>query len=156
MPKETSCCFTGHRIMGHDYNEDVLVRGIKYAISKGIDTFICGGATGFDTRAAICVLNAREEFPHIKLHIYAPCNNQSSKWNEADKRTYEKILALADFVDMPSFSYYDGCMKDRNYKMVDNSSMCICYLNSSRSGTAQTYRYAISQNLKVYNIAGKN
>ena len=61
----------------------------------------------------------------------------------------------ADFIDMPDFSYYDGCMKIRNYKMVDASAFCICYMNSPRTGTGQTYRYAVKCGLTVYNLAGK-
>ena len=73
-----------------------------------------------------------------------------------DKHTYAKILKKADFVDMPDVPYYDGCMKERNYKMVDSSAYCICYLTSNyRSGTAQTHRYATKHGLKIFNVAGK-
>lgn len=155
MEKEKACCFTGHRIIGADLSTDVLVRGIEYLIAQGVDTFICGGATGFDTLCAQEVLNARKRHPHIKLHIYAPCNNQSERWGFTDRLRYNKILKKADYVDMPSRPYYDGCMKERNYKMVDSSAYCICYLNDPRSGTGQTYRYAKQKGLTVFNIAGK-
>lgn len=156
MKKESTCCFTGHRILGSDFNVDVLRRGIEYLIGLGVDTFICGGATGFDTVCAKEVLSAKGTHPHIKLHIYAPCNNQSEKWSLSDKLTYNEILRMADFVDMPPVPYYDSCMKERNYKMVDSSAYCICYLNSTRSGTGQTYRYATQKGLTVFNIAGKD
>lgn len=155
MGKENTCCFTGHRVLGADFNIDTLYRGIKYLISQGIDTFICGGATGFDTACAKAVLDMKRECPQIKLHIYAPCSNQSAKWEKKDVLVYEEILKKADLVDMPSTPYYDGCMRARNYKMVDNSSFCICYLNNPRSGTGQTHRYAKNCGLTVFNIAGK-
>lgn len=156
MAKENTCCFTGHRIMSSDFNSDTLKRGIEYLINNGVDTFICGGALGFDTLCANAVLCAKKVHPHIKLHIYAPCINQSERWGEDDKIVYDNILKQADYVDMPSCSYYNGCMKVRNYKMVDDSAYCICYLNSSGSGTGQTVRYATKQGLTVYNLAGKN
>ncbi|MBE6674082.1 MAG: DUF1273 domain-containing protein [Ruminococcaceae bacterium] len=156
MAKENTCCFTGHRILGNDFNVDVLKRGIEYLIGLGVDTFICGGATGFDTLCAKEVLNAKQTHPHIKLHIYAPCNNQSEKWKLGDKLAYSEILKKADFVDMPPVTYFNGCMKIRNHKMVDASAYCICYLNGMRSGTGQTYRYANQQGLSVFNIAGKD
>lgn len=155
MTKLSTCCFTGHRIMAADFNKDTLVRGIKYMIAQGVDTFICGGAIGFDTLCAQEVLNAKALHPHIKLHIYAPCNNQSDSWGITDRLAYEEILKRADYVDMPNVPYFDGCMKIRNYKMVDHSAYCICYLNSPRSGTGQTFRYAQKQGLTVFNLAGK-
>lgn len=155
MSKENTCCFTGHRILGPDISAKRLRDGIEYLVSMGVDTFICGGAIGFDTLCAKTVLEAKELHPHIKLHIYAPCRLQDAKWGLKDKLTYKDILAKADFVDMPSESYYDGCMKVRNYKMVDASKYCICYMNNPRSGTGQTYSYAKRQGLTVYNLAGK-
>lgn len=156
MARENTCCFTGHRILEKDFNPEVLNRGIEYLINQGVDTFICGGAMGFDTVCAKAVLDAKKNHPHIKLHIYAPCNNQSERWGMLDKMTYKKLLKNAELVDMPDSPYFDGCMKIRNYKMVDASAYCICYMNSSRSGTGQTYRYAKQKGLTVYNIAGKN
>lgn len=156
MAKESSCCFTGHRILGKDFNIDVLSRGIEYLIGKGVDTFICGGALGFDTVCAKAVLEAKRAHPHIKLHIYAPCNNQAERWSIKDTLIYKGILKKADLVDMPSKPYFTDCMKIRNYKMVDNSAYCICYLNDMRSGTGQTYKYANLRGLTIYNIAGKN
>ena len=41
-----SACFTGHRRLDTDLNRIRLVRCIEKAISKGCDTFICGGALG--------------------------------------------------------------------------------------------------------------
>ena len=155
MTKEKSCCFTGHRTISADFCKDTLTRGIEYVIKQGVDTFICGGAVGFDTICAKEVLEAKERHPEIKLHIYAPCNNQASGWSIKDKLEYEKILKCADYVDMPDTPYFDGCMKIRNYKMVDNAAFCICYLNNPRSGTGQTYRYANEKGLTVFNIAGK-
>ena len=155
MAKENTCCFTGHRIMAGDFNKDTLIRGIEYLIGQGVDTFICGGATGFDTLCAEEILKLKKQHPQILLHIYAPCSNQSDKWSTKDRAAYKKILKKADFVDMPDAEYFDGCMKIRNYKMVDNSAFCICYMNNPRTGTGQTFRYAKKQGLTVFNIAGK-
>lgn len=153
MSRETTCCFTGHRILGKDFDFDRLYRTVIKLIEKrGVDTFICGGALGFDTQAAIAVRAAINQGYKAQLHIYAPCNNQSEKWSEKDKTIYNGILKLADYVDMVDRPYFDGCMKQRNYKMVDNSAFCICYYNGSRSGTGQTVRYATKQGLEIGNL----
>ena len=156
MKKEVSCCFTGHRILGKDFTISALDNTIEYMINKCVTIFICGGAIGFDTYAAEAVLRAKERHESIELHIYAPCNNQSAKWNIIQKNKYNEILEKADYVDMVDRPYYDGCMKERNYKMVDNSRYCIAYFheNESRpSGTGQTFRYAKRQGLEIINLA---
>jgi uncharacterized phage-like protein YoqJ len=149
-----SACFTGHRNLGSDLNRGRLVRCIEKAISKGCDTFICGGALGFDMLAARTVLELKNIHPHIQLHMYLPCANQSERWSIAQKREYYRILAGADLVDKVTRPYYDGCMRERNYKMVDASDLCICYINNiERSGTAQTVRYAKRKGLIIVNVS---
>ena len=155
MERERTCCFTGHRVLGGDFDRTLLRRCIEYLIGQGVDTFICGGALGFDTECAAEVIVAKQANPHIQLYIYAPCMDQDARWSYSDRSRYQKILEKADFVDMPSTPYYDGCMKDRNYKMVDHSAFCVCYLNNPRTGTGQTHRYAKSCGLTIYNLAGR-
>ena len=149
-----SVCFTGHRQIGRDLDEKKLEATVKKLIASGCDTFICGGALGFDTVAENLILKLKKEYPEIKLCLYLPCNNQDARWSAKEKAEYKRILESADYVDMPPAPYYDGCMRERNYKMVDDSSVCVCYLNSDmRSGTAQTVRYAERMGLSVINVA---
>ena len=153
MSRETTCCFTGLRILGKDFDFDRLYRTVIKLIEKrGVDTFICGGALGFDTQGAIAVKNAIDNGYNVKLHIYTPCNNQSEKWKDKDKIIYQELLSKADYVDIVDRPYYDGCMKQRNYKMVDNSAFCLCYFNGRPSGTAQTVSYAKKCGLEIGNL----
>ena len=152
--KINTLCFSGHRYLGEDFDEARFLRLINAAATRGFNTFICGGALGFDTYAAEAVLKLKRNFPSIKLHLYLPCNDQDSRWSAADRKRYRKILSRADYVDCPDVPYYDGCMRDRNYRMVDASSLCICYLNNDlRSGTAQTVRYALKEGLVAMNVS---
>lgn len=157
MEKNTACCFTGHRILGKNFSNEKLYEAVLCLVKNhGVSTFICGGALGFDTVAAEAVLRARNEGCDVKLHIYVPCSNQSEKWSPQQKQKYNEILEKADYVDRVNRPYFDGCMKIRNYKMVDNSAYCICYYNepeSRPSGTGQTVRYAIRSGLSVINVA---
>lgn len=155
MARETAVCFTGHRIVGSDLSLGRLGTIIVDIIESGFDTFIVGGALGFDTLVAKLVIRLRREYPHIKLHVYVPCNNQDAKWGFSDKQEYRKILDSADYVDMVDKPYFDGCMQERNYKMVDNASLCICYYTGKRSGTSQTVYYAKRKGLKIINTSSK-
>ena len=106
--------------------------------------------------SAQLVLKFKEIYPHIQLHMYLPCSNQSERWSLSQRREYNKILARADLVDKVARPYYDGCMRERNYKMVDACDLCICYLNSlERSGTAQTVRYAKRRGRIIVNVSTK-
>ena len=149
-----AACFTGHRIIGSDFDESKLDWYLNRLIEVNYNTFICGGALGFDTVVAEKIIALRREHPHIRLHIYVPCRNQDERWSLSDKRRYRRILESADFVNVMSEYYYDGCMRARNYKMVDDATVCICYHNGDlRSGTAQTVRYAEKKHIPIINVS---
>ena len=69
MAKTNTCFFTGHRILAESFTPNRLEKGIEYLINQGVDTFITGGAIGFDTEADQAVLRAKKNHPHIQLHI---------------------------------------------------------------------------------------
>jgi hypothetical protein len=63
------------------------------------------------------------------------------------------MKAQADKVVDTSAEYTRGCMFKRNRHLVDNSSVCICYLTQRRGGTAYTVDYAQKAGLEIINIA---
>lgn len=151
-----TCCFTGHRVIPRLNQKRVkkeLERTIVALIEKGIMYFVAGGALGFDTLAAQAVLRLKEEYPHIKLFLALPCLTQSRGWPTSDIEEYERIKAQADKVVYTSQNYTKGCMFKRNRHLVDNSSVCICYLTKNTGGTAYTVNYAKSKRLNVINLA---
>ena len=153
MSKEITCCFTGHRELGASFKKEELKSAIEELIDRGVKIFIAGGALGFDTEAALEVLRQRKKGKDVMLHIYAPCQDQSKRFPFWDKVLYNKILKHASYVDMPERPYFDGCMKIRNYKMVDASSYVIAYYSGQfKSGTGQTVRYAQKCGLEIINL----
>ena len=157
MEKEKTVFFTGHRIIAEEKKREMLSElysAVCRFIISGYDHFICGGAMGFDTYAAECVLSFRDRFPHIKLVLALPCRNQTMKWNDlASLGKYKEILGKADVVEYMQTFYTDGCMHERNRWMADNSSACIAYMTGKRGGTAYTYKYAVDNGLRVINVA---
>ena len=152
-----AACFTGHRVLGSDFDEERLDYYLYRLIAVNYNVFICGGALGFDTVVAEKLIELRKEHPHIRIHLYIPCRDQDKKWSPADKRRYKRILESADYVYVMAERYYDGCMRARNYKMVDDANACICYLSDdARSGTAQTVRYAKKKPIPVINVSRNN
>jgi len=154
--KKHTCCFTGHRVIpSEDYAQIKyhLKVVIESAVKKGYRFFGTGGALGFDTLAAQTVLELKRQYPHIRLILVLPCVDQTTGWKQDDIDEYERIRALADKVVYTSREYTSGCMHKRNRHLVDNSSLCICYLTKLSGGTAYTARYAESKKVNVFNLA---
>ena len=152
------CYFTGHRVIPSGEKETIrhlLETAIEKAIQDGYRFFGAGGALGFDTLAAQTVLTLKQQYPHIRLILVLPCINQANGWKQADIDEYERIKSLADKVVYTSTEYTYGCMHKRNRHLVDNSSLCICYLTKVSGGTAYTVRYAESKKISVFNLADR-
>ena len=139
------CCFTGHRTIseGHDSLLSDLLRSTvrELYLHDGIKTYYSGGAKGFDTLAAMAVLDVRETFPDIRLVIVLPFTNHTDRWAATDE-----VICLAE-------RYYNGCMFVRNRYLVDHSSLCVSYQTKQTGGTAYTVKYAMKKGVKVINLA---
>ncbi len=154
--KEKTCCFTGHRIIPVGQQptlEKKLEDKIEKLIHNGIIYFGAGGALGFDTLAALSVLELKSKYPQIKLILVLPCEEQADKWNDDDIKRYKGILGKADKVKYTSAHYTRDCMHIRNRHLVDHSGYCICYLIRGTGGTDFTVRYAVRSGLQIINIA---
>ncbi len=154
--KNQTCCFTGHRSIPLSERRALskaLEKAIVESIENGYRYFGAGGALGFDTMAALTVLKLKKQYPQIKLILVLPCENQTRNWKNDDICRYEQIKKQADKVVYTSKEYTSDCMFRRNRHLIDNSSLCICYLTKQIGGTAYTVDYARKHNLKILNIA---
>ena len=156
--RENSCCFTGHRAIPRE-EQPMLRERLREEIfrlaGQGIDTFLAGGALGFDTMAAQEVLSLRERsLPDIHLVLVLPCLGQESRWDSESIELYHSLIRQADEVIYTGDVYTEGCMHTRNRYLVNHSSYCLCYLKDiARGGTAYTVRYAKKQGLQIINAA---
>ena len=156
--KDAVCCFTGHRKIESYHTATIkpeLDRILNMMIGSGIKTFRAGGAMGFDTLAALTVLELREKDPEVRLELCLPCKEQTAKWDDESIAIYNDILERADKVTYVSERYTKDCMLARNRFMVDGSVCCIAYCtneNALRGGTAYTVRYAVKSGVKVINL----
>ncbi len=149
------CCFTGHRNYEKTVTRNerlVFEKLVDNLIGYGYTTFVAGGALGFDTAAAEYILKKRREGLGVRLVLILPCANQTAKWGFFDRRRYERIKAAADRVECLHDTYVDGCMQERNRRMVEVSTACVAYCNQPKSGTGGTLRQARERGLHVYNI----
>ena len=153
--KDRTCCLTGHREIppeGIPVITKALEDLLTFYIEQGYIYFGTGGAVGFDTIAAKTVLRLKQQYPEIKLILVLPCKEQTLYWSQHEIAEYEHIKQSADKIIYTSEHYYNGCMQKRNRHLVDNSSLCICYLTKPYGGTAYTVKYAQKRKLRVCNV----
>ncbi len=149
------CMFTGHRtingrhLAGLPRRIDELLEKL---ISEGYTEFRAGGAVGFDTIAALKVLEKKKKYGFVRLHLYLPCHGQENGWRENLKKAYYYVIENADSVRYVSDTYVDGCMHKRNREMVDGSALCVAYCGRSKGGSAYTVDYARKRGLRVINM----
>ena len=151
---DSCCAFTGHRPhkLPWRYNEAdgrclalkaALAGQITQLVDAGVTDFYSGGADGVDCWASLIVLELRKKNPALRLHLILPHEGQADKWSDSAQERYHSILEKADSVEYVSREYYDGCMLDRNHRLVEATGVLLAVYNGEwRGGTAATVRYA--------------
>ena len=151
MPK--TVCFTGHREIPREYLAVLPARIDSFLdrlYTAGYRTFSAGGAEGFDTLAALRVLELRRSHPDVVLKLSLPYRRSGSS-------AYRRVLAEADEVEYVAREYQRDSTLVRDRRMVDASNSCVAfYINGRGGGTLYTVRYANSRGVPVVNIAPKN
>ena len=156
MKKET-CCFTGHRDI--PAREETTVRSklreqILDLLEKGYNTFLVGGARGFDMLAAEVLLDLREkEGKDLRLFSVLPFPEWREFWPDESFAREERILKASDSVSFSAEKMNRRAYLDRDWKMVDESSLCIAWCTRRGGGTAYTIRYALKNGIQVMNLA---
>ncbi len=152
--KITTCAFTGHRPCKFPWKYDetdsrcvalkeILTEQIRLLAEAGVTDFFSGMAEGTDIFCSEIVLNLRIKNPALKLRCVLPCEGQADKWSDSARGRYYSILKRADSVDYVSREYYDGCMLDRNRRLVESAGLLLAVYNGvRRSGTGATVNYA--------------
>lgn len=128
----------------------ILRKQIITLSKAGVTDFFTGGAVGVDCWTALIVLELRNKNPTLKLHCVLPYEGQADSWNDSARERYEAILKQADSVDYISRDYYDGCMIDRNHRLVEAAGLLLAVYNGvRRSGTGATVNYARKMGRKI-------
>jgi uncharacterized phage-like protein YoqJ len=145
--------FSGHRTIGAREAAPLAAsirKTVEELAARGITRFCAGGAQGFDMLAALVVL----ETPGVSLTLILPCREQTSRWQPVDIGFYNDVLDRANEVIYTADSYSAGCYHLRNRRLVEESSILVCYFTGKAGGTAYTVDYAKKNNLEIINLAG--
>ena len=149
------CCFTGHRKIDFEIMKilpDILDKVIESLIWQGVTVFRAGGAIGFDTVAALAVIEKKIAHPEIKLELELPCKDQARSWSDAEQDVYEYVLSKADKIAYTCEQYRRGCMHERNRRLVNGSDFCVAFCSSDKGGSAYTLNYAKKKELAIINL----
>lgn len=162
---KVTIAFTGHRPkdlpseFGYDYSakswkETKEIIKLASKLLK-VTNFIAGGAQGFDTAAALAVLEMREkENPEIKLQIECPFRGQELGWGEEAQKLYTEINEKANIVNFLSDNYKGKYLyQRRNEIMVDQADYIFAFWNGKKyGGTYNTVSYARKKGKPVINL----
>ena len=162
MDKKDTCCFTGHRPNKLPWGEDEsdprclklkadIAQALENAYDRGYRHFICGMAQGCDLYFCEAVQALRGQRPGITVEAAIPCEEQASRWSEADRDRYFSLVGLCDYETMVQRHYDRACMLRRNRYMVDRSVRLIAVYNGvPKGGTFQTLQYAMKKGLSIH------
>ena len=131
---------------------EILDKMLENLIWQGVSTFRAGGAIGFDTVAALAVLEKKQAHPEIILELELPCKDQTNGWSAADKSAYDYVLSKADKISYTCEKYRKGCMLERNRRLVNGADFCVAFCSSDKGGSAYTMNYAKEKGLTIINI----
>ncbi len=147
------CCFTGHRPESLKRSKKEITADleaeIRMAVKEGYNVFISGMARGVDILAAEIVLKLRNSGMDIRLICACPFVGFERGWEDSWQGRCRAIMSEADLVRYISSSYSRNCYQLRNEWMVDHSSRLIAVYGGKPSGTGNTVRYALKQNIPV-------
>ena len=160
--KEKTCCFSGYRPHKFSFElkkkepqyielENNIINAIITSIDQGYDTFLCGGAMGFDLLCGEMVLLLKERFPHIKLICVIPYKGQSKVFPTEWKVRYDYVIEHCDRICNIAEEYTRGCFHLRNFEMIHSSSRLITYFSGRPGGTANTIAIAQRENMDIIN-----
>ncbi|WP_295936502.1 SLOG family protein [uncultured Alistipes sp.] len=149
----TTAAFSGHRTYCDDAT-DALRETVEKLYARGIRTFLCGMAVGFDLAAAEAVLALRDTKASDRPRLIAvvPFQGQERRFSAADRDRFARVLAAADCVHVLSPGYYAGCYAVRNNYLVDHAATLVAWYDGSPGGTHYTVRRAVRRGLEFLNL----
>ena len=158
--REKTCCFTGHRPMKLPWGmneKDPRCLALKLELAArlealaalGYRSFLCGMALGCDMYFAEAVLALRDRWPDVRLEAAIPFGDQPGRWNEEQRRRYNRLIDSADKVTVLQYTYSSDCMMQRNRYMVDHASLLLACFDGRPGGTMNTILYAERSGVQV-------
>ena len=149
------CCFTGHKEI--DKTQELkakLYKEIERLIeAEGVDTFLFGSKSRFDSLCLELVTQLKEKHPHIKrVYVRAEHPVIDDSYKAYLLRSYEDTYYPEKIVGAGKASYVE-----RNREMIDKSRFCVFFYDSAsvatrKSGTEIALAYAKKKKKIIINV----
>ena len=142
----STCCFFGHRkISVTDRLKQTLYENIEKLITeKGVDTFLFGSKSQFDSLCLDTVTQIKDKYPHIKrIYVRAEFPYIDDSYKAYLLESYDDTYYPDKLLNAGRAVYVE-----RNCEMIDKSAFCIVYYDESssptkrKSGTKSALDYA--------------
>lgn len=175
-------CFIGHREVANPEKTKTKLFAVIYdLIENGVDTYLFGSKSEFDSLCWEVVTDLQIKFPNIRRINYgAP--HEVAITSAEERRQYELFFSgilghgvrFADYegvvVSQKSIKAHRNAYIMRNQEMIDNSDVCVFYYNNDhlpparkapniflsdrqpKSGTAIAFRYATAKKKPIVNV----
>ena len=136
-------CFIGHRKIDKSKNlEDKLLSEIEKLICSGVNTFLFGSKSEFDTLCYNVVTTLKEKYPDI---VRVKFNTSSEVGLESEREAHKFERKLSDFfgedvsiktfeenvLSKKSLRAKRGAYIERNKEIIDASDFCIFYYDKN-------------------------
>ena len=149
------CCFIGHKEI--DETQELkakLYKEIERLIeAEGVDTFLFGSKSRFDSLCLELVTQLKEKHPHIKrVYVRAEHPVIDDSYKAYLLRSYEDTYYPEKIVGAGKASYVE-----RNREMIDKSRFCVFFYDSAsvatrKSGTEIALAYAKKKKKIIINV----
>lgn len=151
--QEYTACFFGHRTI--DETED-LKRSLTAAIenlitAEGVDTFLFGSKSRFDSLCLELVTSFKEKYPHLKrVYVRAEYPEITETYKAYLLRSYEDTYYPEKLRNAGRAAYVE-----RNRELIDRSRFCIVYYSEThspttrKSGTKLALDYAVKKERRI-------
>ena len=151
--QEYTVCFFGHRTI--DETED-LKRSLTAAVenlitAEGVDTFLFGSKSRFDSLCLELVTALKEKYPHLKrVYVRAEYPEITEEYKAYLLRSYEDTYYPEKLRNAGRAAYVE-----RNRELIDRSRFCIIYYSEThspttrKSGTKLALDYAVKKERRI-------
>lgn len=144
--KYNVCSITGTRKC--KLSQTDILPTLKNIINMGYNCFGVGGAVGFDTIAALAILDLRKSYP-IKLISVLPYRHWYDKFNSYDKKIAIEIMQKSDKIVILADNYSPWVYSVRNRHLVQYADMLLAHCPTKSGGTMDTVHKAIEKGIPI-------
>lgn len=150
---EKTCCFIGHREIKNteELGKRVYSEVEALVLERGVDTFLFGSKSRFNSLCYEQVCKIKEKYPHVKrIYVRAEFPLIGASYEDYLLEYYEDT-----YFPQKALGAGKAVYVERNRDMIDKSLFCVVYCHKDsfphgrKSGTQIALEYAVKRKKNV-------